>query len=80
MSEMGMIAAVPAGSKGTLTDKDAKWVVRGVQAGYASPVSDGQRIYTVDNGGVLFAFDAKDRQAALAPDARHDCQGLTAAR
>jgi outer membrane protein assembly factor BamB len=59
-SEMGMIAAVPAASKGTLTDKDAKWVLRGVQAGYASPVSDGQRIYTVDNGGVLFAFDAKD--------------------
>jgi outer membrane protein assembly factor BamB len=59
-SEMGMVAAVPGASKGTLTDKDAKWIVRGVQAGYASPVSDGQRIYTVDNGGVLFAFDAKD--------------------
>ena len=59
-SEMGMLAAVPAASKGTLTDKDARWIVRGVQAGYASPVSDGQRIYVFDNGGVLFAFDAKD--------------------
>ena len=58
-SEMGMLAAVPAASKGTLTDKDARWIVRGIQAGYASPVSDGERIYVLDNGGVLFAFEAK---------------------
>ena len=60
VNEMGMIAAVPAASKGTLTDKDARWLVRDVQAGYGSPVSDGQRIYVADNGGVLMAFDAKD--------------------
>ena len=58
-SEMGMLAAVPAGSKGTLADKDARWVARGVQAGYASPVSDSERIYVLDNGGVLFAYDVK---------------------
>jgi outer membrane protein assembly factor BamB len=58
-SEMGMLAAMPANKSGALTDKDARWIVRGVQAGYASPVSDGQRIYTVDNGGILFAHDAK---------------------
>jgi len=58
-SEMGMVAAVPAASKGTLTDKDAKWITRDVQAGYGSPVSDGERIYLVDNGGILFAFDVK---------------------
>ena len=58
-SEMGMLAAVPAGSKGTLADKDARWVARGVQAGYASPVSDSERIYVLDNGGVLFAYDFK---------------------
>ena len=33
--------------------------MRGVQAGYASPVSDGERLYLLDNGGVLFAFDVK---------------------
>jgi outer membrane protein assembly factor BamB len=59
-SEMGMVAAIPAASKGTMTDKDARWLVRGVQAGYASPVSDGERIYVLDNGGVLFAFGARD--------------------
>ena len=58
-SEMGMLAAMPANKTGTLTDKDARWLIRGVQAGYASPVSDGQRIYIVDNGGILFAHDAK---------------------
>ena len=58
-TEMGMLAAVPADSKGMLTDKHATWLIRGVQAGYASPVSDGERIYVLDNGGVLLAFDAK---------------------
>jgi outer membrane protein assembly factor BamB len=58
-SDMGMVAAVPASSKGTLTDEDARWLVRGVQVGFASPVSDGERLYVVDNGGVLFAFDLK---------------------
>jgi outer membrane protein assembly factor BamB len=58
-NDMGMVAAVPANSKGTLTDKDARWIVHGVQIGFASPVSDGERLYVVDNGGVLFAFDLK---------------------
>jgi hypothetical protein len=61
-SEMGMIAAVPMTSKGDLTDKDARWVTRGVQAGYASPVTDGERIYLLDNGGVLLAVDVKSGQ------------------
>jgi len=63
-SAMGMLALVPGNSKGTLTDKNAKWIVRDVEAGYGSPVSDGQRIYIVDNGGVLLAFDVKDGRQA----------------
>ena len=58
-SEMGMVAAVPMAAKGELTDKDARWVTRGVQAGYASPVTDGERLYLLDNGGVLIAVDLK---------------------
>jgi outer membrane protein assembly factor BamB len=58
-NDMGMVAAVPANSKGTLTDKDARWLVRGLQVGYPSPVSDGERLYVLDNGGVLFALDLK---------------------
>lgn len=58
-NEMGMIAAVPAASKGPLTDKAARWLVRGMEVGYASPVTDGERIYVVENGGVLLALDVK---------------------
>ena len=58
-NEMGMLAAVPTSSTGVLADKGARWLVRGVQAGYASPVSDGERIYLLDNGGVLLAFDLR---------------------
>ena len=58
-NEMGMLAAVPAASTGVLSDKGARWLVRGVQAGYASPVTDGERLYVLDNGGVLIAFDLK---------------------
>jgi outer membrane protein assembly factor BamB len=58
-SEMGMVAAVPMASKGDLTDTDARWLTRGIQAGYASPVTDGERLYVLDNGAVLFAIDVK---------------------
>jgi outer membrane protein assembly factor BamB len=58
-NEMGMIAAVPVASKGNLTDAQAAWLLRGVQAGYSSPVTDGDRLYQVDNGANLFAFDTK---------------------
>ena len=61
-SEMGMVAAVPMASKGDLTDKDAHWLTRGIQAGYASPVTDGERLYVLDNGGVMFAIDLKTGQ------------------
>ncbi len=63
-SEMGMVAALPANLHGALTDKDARWIVRDIQAGYASPVSDGERIYIVDNGGVLLALNVKDGSLA----------------
>jgi outer membrane protein assembly factor BamB len=61
-ADMGMVAAVPMASKGDLTDKDARWITRNVQAGYASPVSDGERLYVLDNGAVLIAIDLKTGQ------------------
>ncbi len=63
-SAMGMVAALPANLHGALTDKDARWIVRDIQAGYASPVSDGERIYIVDNGGVLLALNVNDGSLA----------------
>ena len=58
-SAMGMVAAVPMASKGELADKDVRWLTRGIQAGYASPVTDGERLYVLDNGAVLIAVDLK---------------------
>ena len=79
-SEMGMVAAVPMASKGELADKDARWLTRGVQAGYASPVTDGERIYLLDNGGVLIAVDLKTGKPVWRETARHDRQGLAGLR
>ncbi len=56
-SEMGMIAAVDATAKGDVKPEGVKWSVRGWQGGFSSPVMDGDRLYQVDNGANLAAFD-----------------------
>jgi outer membrane protein assembly factor BamB len=57
-SEMGMTAAVDATAKGELGKTNVKWFIHGFQGGFSSPVLDGDRLYQVDNGAVLAAFDA----------------------
>jgi outer membrane protein assembly factor BamB len=54
---MGMIAAVDATGSGALTKTAFKWVTHGFMPQTASPVMDDERLYTVDNGAVLGAFD-----------------------
>ena len=56
-SEMGLLAAVNAASKGPIGKEQIRWAIRNVQLGPASPVIDGDRIYHVDAGSNLFAFD-----------------------
>ena len=56
-SEMGMLAAVDATAKGDLKPEHVKWSVYGWQGGFSSPVLDGDRLYQVDNGANLAAFD-----------------------
>ena len=56
-SEMGMLAAVDATARGTLGKEQIKWSVKGWQGGFSSPVIDGDRLYQVDNGANLAAFD-----------------------
>ncbi len=56
-SEMGMLAAVDAGRKGELKVDQLKWKTIGFQAGFSSPVLDGDRLLQVDNGANLFAFE-----------------------
>lgn len=55
--EMGLLAAIDASAKGTVGKDQIKWTVKGFQGGYSSPVIDGDRIYQIDNGANLYAFD-----------------------
>ncbi|MBA3570532.1 MAG: PQQ-binding-like beta-propeller repeat protein [Pyrinomonadaceae bacterium] len=56
-NEMGMMVAVDAGSKGEIKKEQTKWTIYGWQGGFSSPVIDGDRLYQVDNGANLAAFD-----------------------
>lgn len=56
-SEMGMMVAVDAASKGEIKKDQVKWRTYGWQGGFSSPVLDGDRIYQVDNGANIAAFD-----------------------
>jgi outer membrane protein assembly factor BamB len=54
-SELGLIAAIDGSQTGDI--KMAKWAKMGDQFGFSSPVIDGTRIYQVENGSRLKAFD-----------------------
>jgi outer membrane protein assembly factor BamB len=56
-NEMGMMVAVDAASKGEIKKEQVKWSVYGWQGGFSSPVLDGDRLYQIDNGANLAAFD-----------------------
>jgi outer membrane protein assembly factor BamB len=56
-SEMGMVGALDASKSGTLKSDAMAWRTYGFQGGFASPVIDETRLYQVDNGAVLGAFD-----------------------
>jgi hypothetical protein len=54
---MGLIAAIDARSKGEITKDQARWSNLGFLGGFSSPVLDGDRLYQIDNGANLVAFD-----------------------
>ena len=56
-SEMGLLSAIDAKARGPIGKEQIKWQVKGWQGGFSSPVVDGDRLYQVDNGANLFAFD-----------------------
>ena len=57
-SEMGLLAAIDVRAKGDVGKQHIKWSKVGFQGGFSSPITDGDRLYQVDNGANLFAFDA----------------------
>ncbi len=54
-TERGMIAAIDGSQKGEI--KDYKWAVRGFSGGFSSPILDGDRVYQVEDGSKMVAFD-----------------------
>jgi len=59
-NEMGLLAAIDARHKGTIGKEQIKWQIKNWQGGYSSPIVDGDRLYQVDNGANLFAFDVNN--------------------
>ncbi len=55
VNELGMIAAIDGSQKGEI--KTTKWAQKGEQYGFSSPVIDGQRVYQIENGSRLKAYD-----------------------
>lgn len=56
-NEMGMMVAVDATAKGDIKKDQVKWSTFGWQGGFSSPVIDGDRLYQLDNGANIGAFD-----------------------
>jgi outer membrane protein assembly factor BamB len=55
--ELGLIAAIDGSQTGEI--KATKWADRGTEYGYSSPIVDGQRLYQIDNGSTLRAYDTE---------------------
>ena len=56
-TEMGMVGAIDARRRGELKDDVFKWRTFGFLPTFASPVMDAERLYSVDNGAIVAAFD-----------------------
>lgn len=54
-NQMGMIAAIDGSLTGDI--KTTKWALKGTEFPFSSPVIDGNRLYQIDGGSVLQAFD-----------------------
>lgn len=54
-NELGLIAAIDGSQTGDI--KTAKWAVKGFEFAFSAPVLDGNRVYQIDQGSKLIAFD-----------------------
>ncbi len=59
--ELGLVAALDGAQTGDL--KTTKWAIKGLEFGYSSPIVDGTRLYQIDNGSTLRAFDTATGKA-----------------
>jgi outer membrane protein assembly factor BamB len=54
-NDMGMVAAIDGSQKGDI--KTFKWKAEGFLGGFSSPLVDGDRVYQIENGSKMIAFD-----------------------
>jgi outer membrane protein assembly factor BamB len=54
-NELGLLAAIDGALTGDI--KATKWAIKGLEFAYSPPLLDGNRIYQIDNGSQLAAFD-----------------------
>ena len=55
VNELGLIAALDGSATGDI--KTTKWAVKGTEFAFSSPVVDGTRIYQIDGGSTMHAYD-----------------------
>jgi len=55
--ELGLLAAIDGSQTGDI--KAVKWADKGTEFSYSSPIIDGQRLYQLDNGSTLRAYDTQ---------------------
>jgi outer membrane protein assembly factor BamB len=58
-TQMGMVAAIDARRTGELKEDAYHWRTFGFMPSFPSPVMDDERLYSVDNGAIVAAFDLK---------------------
>ncbi|MCC6363616.1 MAG: PQQ-binding-like beta-propeller repeat protein [Bryobacterales bacterium] len=56
-SARGLLASINAAGHGKLGPRDVLWKAPGFQGGYSMPVMDRDRLFQIDNGANLYAFD-----------------------
>jgi outer membrane protein assembly factor BamB len=54
-TQLGLLAALDVPPTGDI--KTPKWAVRGLEFAFSSPVIDGKRLYQLDSGSTLHAYD-----------------------
>ena len=57
-TQLGMLAAIDGSQTGDI--KTTKWAVKGFEFSFSSPILDGSRLYQIDGGSTLLAFDIND--------------------
>jgi outer membrane protein assembly factor BamB len=56
-TQLGLIAAIDGSQTGDI--KATKWAVRGHEFAFSPPILDGTRLYQIDSGSTLLAFDTE---------------------